>query len=125
VRELENTLYRSAVVAQGELILPEDLPLEVRAGTGAGEAGRSAAPSGSGTKAAATEDAEELLDRLFASLRGASAGAVLERVESALIQRALRACEGNQSEAAALLGISRSKLRTRLEPSSSGSKKSA
>ena len=120
VRELENTLYRSAVVAQGELILPEDLPLEVRGG-----AGEAASPAASAGATAAAEDADELLDRLFASLREESAGALLERAESGLVQRAVEACGGNQSEASALLGISRSKLRSRLEPSSSRSRKSA
>ena len=34
VRELENVIYRSAVIAQGDAILPKDLPVEIRAAVG-------------------------------------------------------------------------------------------
>ncbi len=36
VRELENVIYRSAVIAQGDTILPKDIPAEVRAAAGTG-----------------------------------------------------------------------------------------
>jgi len=35
VRELENVIYRSAVIAQGDTILPKDLPQEIRDAVGA------------------------------------------------------------------------------------------
>ncbi|WP_221032430.1 sigma-54-dependent transcriptional regulator [Actomonas aquatica] len=36
VRELENVIYRSAVIAQGDAILPKDLPVEIRSAVGPG-----------------------------------------------------------------------------------------
>lgn len=34
VRELENVIYRSAVIAQGDTIIPKDLPIEIRSAVG-------------------------------------------------------------------------------------------
>jgi DNA-binding NtrC family response regulator len=41
--------------------------------------------------------------------------AILEAVEKRLIELALRKCDGNQTEAAALLGVFRTRLARRIE----------
>ena len=84
VRELENALIRAAIVARGPLIGPEHLTLGFQAAKSASSKGSSGGvPEGDLT------------------LDGA--------IESQ-IRRVLEKTEGNKTEAASLLGISRSRL---------------
>jgi len=75
VRELENVVYRSAVAATGDAILPKDLPDEVRA--------PKAAPAPLGA-----DLLDELYDRLASALRAQHPGeemdALVEAMESRL-----------------------------------------
>jgi len=78
VRELENVVYRSAVAATGDAILPRDLPDEVRE---SGEHEELAADSSTGIPAAAPEQSpsseesiEELAARLLAAIAAANPG---------------------------------------------------
>ncbi|MFQ6047037.1 MAG: sigma-54 interaction domain-containing protein, partial [Gemmatimonadales bacterium] len=89
VREVRNVVERAVILEEGEEILPEHLPDELRLGTGAVDL----APG-------------------FALPPG---GIDLEQLEKDLIQQALVQAQGNKTRAASLLGMSRDTLRYRLE----------
>ncbi len=72
VRELENVVYRSAVAATGDTILPKDMPDEVRLPTDT---------TGSG------ESLEELYDKLAKALRAQRPGEELATLEAAMKPR--------------------------------------
>ena len=74
VRELENVVYRSAVAATGDTILPKDLPDEVRVAVEVG----TAAPG---------ESLEELYDKLAKALRAQHAGEELATLDAAMKSR--------------------------------------
>ena len=71
VRELENVVYRSAVAATGDTILPKDLPDEVR----------------EPQAAAATESLEILYDRLAKALRAQHPGGEMTALGDAMASR--------------------------------------
>jgi two-component system nitrogen regulation response regulator GlnG len=104
VRELENAIERSAVVARGDSILPKDLPVELR------EARALAVPA---------EDLAAAIDAavrpLFALARKDPSLKIMALMERELITRALRETNGNQVQAAKMLGITRATLRKRIE----------
>lgn len=102
VRELKNAMEHAAAVAPGRLILEEDLPESLRRGL-------------------AVEDRHQgALHKVvveYASGVAADAGKytrTVEEVERALIGYAMKRCQGNQSEAAACLGLHRNTLRNKL-----------
>jgi two-component system nitrogen regulation response regulator GlnG len=104
VRELENVIERSAIVARGDSILPKDLPMEVR------------------EPRTAVIPPEDLAAAIDAAMRPLYALAkkdpnlkVMAAIERELITRALTETNGNQVQAAKLLGISRATLRKRIE----------
>jgi DNA-binding NtrC family response regulator len=88
VRELENTLERSLVLAAGDTLQPGDIRLEEARGAGA---------------AAHSQQAPLLPE-----------GETLEHWEQMMIKEALRRANGNKSQAARLLGLTRNALRYRL-----------
>jgi DNA-binding NtrC family response regulator len=88
VRELENTLERSLVLAAGDTLQPGDIRLEEARGAGA---------------AAHSQQAPSLPE-----------GETLEHWEQMMIKEALRRANGNKSQAARLLGLTRNALRYRL-----------
>jgi two-component system nitrogen regulation response regulator GlnG len=104
VRELENVIERSAVVARGDSILPRDLPAEVR------EPRAVAVPP---------EDLGTAIDAavrpLYALAKKDPKLKIMAVVERELIARALVETNGNQVQAARLLGITRATLRKRIE----------
>jgi two-component system NtrC family response regulator len=85
VRELQNSVAHAAILAATEEIQPQDLPIELTAGTG---------------------DWLSSLDRLLPE--AVPLTPTLKAIEHHLIQRALARCQGVQAKAAELLGISRS-----------------
>jgi transcriptional regulator of acetoin/glycerol metabolism len=112
VRELENTIERAVYVAERAVIALRDLPEAVRTAADGARPFFSGDPSYAGALPGAypTEPQEEESERDEpcrgrGKLRRESAS-----VEAALIQRALRSCGGNLTEAARLLGISRTTL---------------
>ncbi len=123
IRELENLLYRSAVLAQGDAILIRDLPAELRGGEPAPvspaasvEPGREAAPSTpEASRSAAPVTREALFDAVYANLRGDCDSDLMGEVEREFIVRSLRETHGSQVKASALLGMTRSTLRKRLD----------
>ncbi|MBI1839629.1 MAG: sigma-54-dependent Fis family transcriptional regulator [Verrucomicrobia bacterium] len=131
VRELENALQRAMVVCKGDVILPADLPPEVYGGVAVGTAlggphaseHPSASPPVSGGGAAAgahlsaptAEDVPALARALFQLARAQSKLKVIPAVERELIIQALKETQGNQVQAAKLLGITRATLRKRID----------
>jgi two-component system nitrogen regulation response regulator GlnG len=105
VRELENAIKRALVLASGDVITEEDV-------AGAIEPTRAA--SGSWTDLVRSELAEMLDDTERASERGPYWDLV-ERLERVVIEQALEHSEGNQIQAARLLGINRNTLRKKLQ----------
>ncbi len=89
VRELESVIERALLLAEGEEILPSDLPSAVRAGL--------SVPRGP------------------LALDIPESGIDLESVERSLVLKALEKAEGNVSRAARLLGLTRRTMQYRLE----------
>jgi DNA-binding NtrC family response regulator len=89
VRELESVVERALLLAEGDEILPSDLPSAVRAGLS--------------------------VPRRPLALEIPEAGIDLEAVERSLVLRALEKAEGNVSRAARLLGLTRRTMQYRLE----------
>ncbi len=87
VRELENTVERSLVLASGTVLQPADIRIEAPRNT-----------------AAFTSQQAPLLPE----------GETLEHWEQMMIREALRRANGNKSQAARLLGLTRNALRYRL-----------
>jgi DNA-binding NtrC family response regulator len=88
VRELENTIERSLVLASGDILQPPDIRLE---------APRGHHPANSGQSAPFLPEGE-----------------TLEHWEQMMIREALRRANGNKSQAARMLGLTRNALRYRL-----------
>ena len=85
VRELQNVIERGCALAKGSVLTTADIHLDVR------------------TSKAASDGAGFLPD-----------GMTLEQWEDEMVQEALRRANGNKSQAARLLGLSRNALRYRL-----------
>ena len=104
VRELENTLIRSAVLAAGTTLMPHDLTISTEQ-----------APSANvtGIEEIVRREAEVILRQ--SSDQGANLyGRILEKLERPLIEIALEKTNGNQVQAANLLGINRNTLRKKI-----------
>jgi len=124
VRELENAVRRALVVAKTDAILPADLPAEVRrdATTPIPEAGPASMPTTALSATAATplapaqlQDIAAIARQLFQWARHDLKLKILPAVERELVSQALRETDGNQVQAAKLLGITRATLRKRIE----------
>jgi len=113
VRELENAIKSALVVAQGTLLRPEFLPEHVRRGTPAGATGAAHAETALSER---PSDARTLADRLVArpALRGRLLEVATAAVEQEIIRACLEQCRGNLTQAARMLGISRTTLRKKL-----------
>src|SRR5262249_21559068 len=117
VRELENVVRRALVVAKGDAILLSDLPPEITGGSA------SAAPGAPAVAPAATVTATEpgvtdvvaLARRLFQWARKDPKLKIIPAVERELVIQSLKETNGNQVQAAKLLGITRATLRKRIE----------
>ncbi len=84
VRELQNIIERACALAKGNVLTPSDIHLDVRPTKSSGSGG------------------------FFPD------GMTLEQWEDEMVQEALRRANGNKSQAARLLGLSRNALRYRL-----------
>ncbi|HWK43262.1 MAG TPA: sigma-54 dependent transcriptional regulator [Stellaceae bacterium] len=100
VRELENTLHRAILLANGEEIDTDAIIL-----TG-GRLSAEAAPAGTATTSSATP---------AASAPGGLVGRTVADVERDLILDTLQHCSGNRTHAATILGISIRTLRNKLQ----------
>jgi two-component system nitrogen regulation response regulator GlnG len=117
VRELENAVERATVMAKGDVILPGDLPAEITnppAGgadqPGPAPSAGAAAPAGGG----GMMDWASVGKTMFHWARQEGGMKVLPAVERELIIQALLETQGNQVQAAKLLGITRATLRKRV-----------
>ena len=125
VRELENIIRRALVVAKGEAILASDLPSELMrrpeallgapASGGPGSSFVVPALAGSSLPAAGSTDLSAVARALFKWARENSKLKIIPAVERELVIQALVETEGNQVQAAKLLGITRATLRKRIE----------
>jgi DNA-binding NtrC family response regulator len=95
IRELENTLHNAVLLSKEEEITPAQLRLSTL----------------HDTPATATDNE---LDSFIYQQLNQPGEALWERITGALIRGAMAHCDDNQSQAAALLGISRHTLRTQL-----------
>ena len=107
VRELENAIKYAMVHAHGELIIPEALPEQFRSSS-------LPIPSKPGSEAA-LPDLEQLVAQWLQENRPRLLDEVHDVVDRLLLTRVLAAAGGQQTKAAAQLGISRNTLRTRLQ----------
>jgi two-component system nitrogen regulation response regulator GlnG len=119
VRELENAIQRALVVAKGEAILLTDLSPEIASNrpnivpfpaSPSTPVNPSPAPGG-----VSPDDAPSLARALFQLARRESKFKVIPAVERELIIQALIETQGNQVQAARLLGITRATLRKRVD----------
>ena len=90
VRELENTIERSMVLASGPVLAANDVRIEM--------------PRETRLNAAGAPQSQPLLPE----------GVTLEQWEQMMIREALRRANGNKSQAARMLGLTRNALRYRL-----------
>ncbi|MBI3874711.1 MAG: sigma-54-dependent Fis family transcriptional regulator, partial [Verrucomicrobia bacterium] len=120
VRELENVIQRALVMAKGDTLTLNDLPAEfVQPGktppAAAAAPATSAAGASAGRSTAAPTDLAGVAQTLFKWARANPQLKVLPAMERELIIEALRETDGNQVQAAKLLGITRATLRKRVE----------
>ncbi len=111
VRELENAIQRALVVAKGAAILRSDLPPEIPGGPASMAASEGRVPS----SPASPTDIPSLASALFQLARKDGKLKVIPAVERELIIQALIETQGNQVQAAKILGITRATLRKRIE----------
>jgi two-component system nitrogen regulation response regulator GlnG len=106
VRELQNVLKQTLLRSAGHVIIPEFIPERIRVPEE--EIVDSTVSEASGT------DLRQFVDeRLAAGSKDLYAEA-LEFMERYVVTRVLRVCEGNQSKAARMLGITRGCLRSKV-----------
>ena len=105
---------RAFVVAKGDAILPADLPPELTSPRTAGTGSLSPGRAVSDASLAAT-DVSSLAKALFQHARRESDLKIIPAVERELVIQALIETQGNQVQAAKLLGITRATLRKRVE----------
>lgn len=98
IRELENVMHHAILVTRRAEIGPDDLNLSRRVA----QPGPASLPQ------------EPSLNDVFGRLFDAGGTALFDRIVDSLIRAALNHCEGNQVQAARLLGISRNVLRSQL-----------
>jgi two-component system nitrogen regulation response regulator GlnG len=107
VRELENTLVRAAVLAAGPTIMPRDLALAAQDSVQLAHADMS------------LEDVVRIKLREYFRQAGDVQPSqlyslILERIERPLIELTMERTNGNQLQAAAILGINRNTLRKKI-----------
>jgi DNA-binding NtrC family response regulator len=106
VRELQNVLKQTLLRSAGHVIIPDFIPDRIRVP----EAETSDTPASEST---GTDLRQFVDERLAAGSKDLYAEA-LEFMERYVVTRVLRVCEGNQSKAARMLGITRGCLRSKV-----------
>lgn len=107
VRELENAIKYAMVHAHGEWITPDSLPDQLRSSE--------PAPTGKPAGDATLPDLDQLVAQWLQESRPRLLDEVHDVVDRLLLMKVLSHAGGQQTRAAALLGISRNTLRTRLQ----------
>jgi two-component system nitrogen regulation response regulator GlnG len=106
VRELQNVLKQTLLRSAGHVIIPDFIPERIRIPEEEISESQVGEPSG-------TDLRQFVDDRLEAGSKDLYAEA-LEFMERYVVTRVLRVCEGNQSKAARMLGITRGCLRSKV-----------
>jgi DNA-binding NtrC family response regulator len=120
VRELKNVIERTVLLSDGPIILPRHLTLHPSGAGSDGRGGRSPAPipqaSIEGTEPGQVRSASSH-ERLVRHGTKSSSGPGRPQIDvkREVLLEVLELCGGNQSRAAALLGISRGTLLSRLD----------
>lgn len=99
IRELQNVIRRAIVLSRSSMITADDCQTEMSVSNDGQE----------------TRTIDSLIEESFQSGESAPYQQVLSKVECALITKSLLLSQGNQVQAAKLLGISRLTLRKKLE----------
>lgn len=115
VRELENVIRRALVVAKGDAILPSDLPPELVTPRTQASPSETIGNAGNSPVRIENADVATLAKALFHQARLDSKLKIIPAVERELVIQALIETQGNQVQAAKLLGITRATLRKRVE----------
>jgi nitrogen regulation protein NR(I) len=115
VRELENVVRRALVVSKGDAILLSELPPEIASQGATTMAGSSSTASINATGDASGNDVVGLARRLFQWARKDPKMKIIPAVERELVIQSLKETNGNQVQAAKMLGITRATLRKRIE----------
>jgi two-component system nitrogen regulation response regulator GlnG len=107
VRELENTLIRAAVLASGPTLMPRDLALATQE------------PAPAAYAEMSLEDVVRMKLQEYFSQTGEVQPSdlyslIMERIERPLIELTLERTNGNQLQAATILGINRNTLRKKI-----------
>jgi len=97
VRELENAVENAVVLGEGEVLLPEHLPVTVS------------------MRKSATESFAKANANEFFLASGASYREKMEAAEKLVLEEAIRRADGNKSEAAKQLGISLRTMRYKIQ----------
>jgi nitrogen regulation protein NR(I) len=113
VRELENVVHRALVVAKSEAILSGDLPPEISKQSR--PESRDPKPEGGGAATALAGDTASIARALFDMARRDPKLKVIPFLEREMVIHALKETQGNQVQAAKILGITRATLRKRIE----------
>jgi two-component system nitrogen regulation response regulator GlnG len=106
VREMQNLLKKALLQTMGPVLLPEFLPDEIRSGG----AGKKATSDGD----LPPSDLSTFIDERLQGKTTELYAETVEMMERYLITRVLRLTGGNQSKAAAMLGITRGSLRNKI-----------
>ncbi|MEX0613056.1 MAG: sigma-54 dependent transcriptional regulator [Pirellulales bacterium] len=106
VRELQNVLKQSLLRSAGQVIIPDFLPEKVLSPDSAAPGVSAGDPSGTDLRHFVDERLENGSTDLYAE--------ALEFMERYVVTRVLRVCDGNQSKAARMLGITRGCLRSKV-----------
>jgi len=110
VRELQSVVRKAILNSTGPVIVVKDLAPELRGGYRTpGSGPPEAAPEGS-----AESDLRPFVERRISAGTEELYAEALERMERYLITRVLEQTEGNQSQAARMLGITRGSLRNKI-----------
>lgn len=105
VRELQSVLKQSLLQMSGAVLLPDFLPAHVR---------RPQSPAGTAQAGGGAFDWDEFVAARIAAGTQALHADALERMEREVLVRVLKHTDGNQLQAARILGITRGSLRNKI-----------
>ena len=97
VRQLRSVIQRGQILCDAHEICPKDLPIEIRTGG-----------------SSSSQRLQELQQEITLPSEGVDLPVLLRTIERKFVREALKRCNGNQVQAAALLHMSRDQLRYRM-----------